>query len=110
MDLLLTAAVLDFKQILCRRPILWLVRQARFHRTEQPLRNESVARQNLTFLRKADLVIWVCDDGRLLIVVFDVLERGAAIQQAVQDAAQRPNVTFEVNLQLVDKFKKMKYN
>lgn len=62
------------------------------------MRDESVARQNLAPLREADPVIWICDAGRLLMVVFDVLERSAAVQQAVKNASQRPDVTFEVDL------------
>ena len=97
--LLVAAAVLDFQQILGRRSVLWLIGQTQLHSVEQPLRNHSVARQNLASLGEADPVIGVGDAGCLLTVVFDVLERRAAVQQAVQHAAQRPYVTFEVDLQ-----------
>lgn len=77
-----------------------MVGQTTLHCVEQPLWNESITRQNLAPLGETDLVIWICDAGRLLVVVFDVLEGRAAVKQAVQDAAQRPNITFEVNLQV----------
>jgi hypothetical protein len=99
LDLLVAAAVLDLEQFLGGRSVLWLVGQARLHRVEQPLRNHSVAGQDLAPLGEADPVIGVGDACRLLTVVFDVLKGRAAVKQAVQHATQRPDVTFEVDLQ-----------